>query len=63
MKTITTVPGLFFNCNTKNQLKNAESVDKFNEVNFKADVDILVRELRENKTDRENLCEIESSAK
>ena len=37
--------------------------DKFNEVHFLADVDRLVRELRENNTDGEKLCEIESSAK
>ena len=37
--------------------------DKFNEVHFLADVDRLVRELRENNTDSEKLCEIESSAK
>ena len=37
--------------------------DKFNELHFLADVDGLVRELRENNTDGEKLCEIESSAK
>ena len=37
--------------------------DKFNEVHFLADVDRLVRELTENNTDGEKLCEIESSAK
>ena len=37
--------------------------DKFNEVHFLADVDRLVRELRENNTDGEELCEIEPSAK
>ena len=37
--------------------------DKFNEVHFLADVDRLFRELRENNTDGEKLCEIESSAK
>ena len=37
--------------------------DKFNEVHFLADVDRLVRELRENNTDGEKLGEIESSAK
>ena len=30
---------------------------KFNEVNFFADADILVGELRENNTNGENLCE------
>ena len=35
--------------------------DKFNEVQFLADVDKLVRELRENNT--EKLCEIEASSK
>ena len=37
--------------------------DKFNEVHFLADVDKLVRELRENNTEGEKLCEIEASAK
>ena len=37
--------------------------DKFNEVNFLADVDKLLRELRENNTEGEKLCEIEASAK
>ena len=37
--------------------------DKFNEVHFLADVDKLVRELRENNTEVEKLCEIEASAK
>ena len=37
--------------------------DQFIEVHFLADLARLVRELRENKTDGENLCEIESSAK
>ena len=37
--------------------------DKFNEVHFLADVDRLDRELRENNTQGEKLCEIESSAK
>ena len=37
--------------------------DKFIEVHFLADVDRLVWELRENNTDGEKLCEIESSAK
>ena len=37
--------------------------DKFNEVQILADVDKLLRELRENKTEGEKLCEIESSAK
>ena len=37
--------------------------DKFNEVRFLADVDGLVRELRENNTDGEKLCELELSAK
>ena len=37
--------------------------DKFNEVHFLADVDKLVRELRENNTEGEKLCEIETSAK
>ena len=37
--------------------------DKFNEVHFRADVDKLVRELRENNTEGEKLCEIEASAK
>ena len=37
--------------------------DKFNEVHFLADVDRLVRELWENNTDGEKLCEIELSAK
>ena len=36
---------------------------KFNEVHFLADVDKLVRELRENNTEGEKLCEIEASAK
>ena len=36
--------------------------DKFNEVHFLADVDKLLRELRENKTEDEKLCEIEASA-
>ena len=38
-------------------------MDNFNEVHFLADVDRFVRELRENNTDSEKLCEIESSAK
>ena len=37
--------------------------DKFNELHFLGDVDRLVRELRENNTDGEKLCEIELSAK
>ena len=37
--------------------------DKFNEVHFLADVDKLVRELRENNTEEEKLCEIEASSK
>ena len=37
--------------------------DKFNEVHFLADVDKLVRELRENNTEGEKLCDIEASAK
>ena len=37
--------------------------EKFDEVHFLADVDKLVRELRENRLEGENLCEIESSAK
>ena len=37
--------------------------EKFNEVHFLAEVDKLVRELRENNTEREKLCEIEASAK
>ena len=37
--------------------------DKFNEVQFLADVDKFVVELRENNTDGEKLCETESSAK
>ena len=37
--------------------------DKFNEVHFLADVDRLVRELRENNIDAEKLCEIKSSPK
>ena len=37
--------------------------DNFNEVHFFSDVDKLVRELRENKTEGEKLCEIEASAK
>ena len=32
-------------------------------MHFLADVDILVRELRENNTEGEKLCEIEASAK
>ena len=36
--------------------------DKFNEVHFLADVDKLVRELRENNTEGEKLSEIEASA-
>ena len=36
--------------------------DKFNEVDFLADVDKHVRDLRENETGQE-LCEIEASAK
>ena len=36
--------------------------DKFNEVHFLADVDNFVRELRENNTEGEKLCEIEASA-
>ena len=34
-----------------------------NEMHFLADVDRIVRELRENNTDGEKLCEIELSAK
>ena len=37
--------------------------DKFNEVHFLADLDKLVRELRENNTEGEKFCEIEVSAK
>ena len=37
--------------------------DNFKEVHFFADVDRLVRELREKNTDGKKLCEIESSAK
>ena len=37
--------------------------DKFNEVHFLADIDRLLRELRENNTDGEKICEIELSAK
>ena len=37
--------------------------DKFNEVHFFADVNKLVRELRENNTEGEKLCENEESAK
>ena len=37
--------------------------DKFNEVHFLLDVDRLDRELRENNTIGEKLCELESSAK
>ena len=37
--------------------------DKFNEVHFLADVDKLVRELRQNNTEREKLFEIGASAK
>ena len=37
--------------------------DKFNEVHFLADIDKLVRTLRESGTDGEKLCEIEASAK
>ena len=37
--------------------------DKFNEVHFLPDVDKLVRELRENNTEGEKLCEIEASSK
>ena len=37
--------------------------DKFNEVHFLADVDKLVRELRENNTEGDKFCEIEASAK
>ena len=37
--------------------------DKFNEIHFLADVDKLVRSLRENGTSGEKLCEIESTAK
>ena len=35
----------------------------FNEVHFLADVDKLVRELREKNTEGEKVCEIEASAK
>ena len=37
--------------------------DKFNEEHFLADVDKLVCELRDNKTEGEKICEIEASAK
>ena len=37
--------------------------DTFNEVHFLADVNKLVRELHENKTEGEKFCEIEVSAK
>ena len=37
--------------------------DKFNEVHFLAGLDQLVRELRENKSEGEKLCESEDSAK
>ena len=37
--------------------------DKFHEVHFHADVDRIFRELRENNSDGEKLCETESSAK
>ena len=37
--------------------------DKFNEVHFLADVDKLVRELRETRSEGEKLFEIEASAK
>ena len=37
--------------------------DKLNEVHLLADIDGLVRELKENNTDGEKLCEVESSAK
>ena len=37
--------------------------DKFIEVHFLADVDKLVRELRENKTEGENICKIKTSVK
>ena len=37
--------------------------DKFNELHFLADVQRLVREIRENNTDGENLCQKQLSAK
>ena len=37
--------------------------DNINEVHFLADVDKLVRELRENNTEVEKLCEFKASAK
>ena len=37
--------------------------DKFNDVHFFADVDKFSRELRDNKTEDEKICEIESSWK
>ena len=43
---------------TKNRVR-----DKFNEVHFLADVDKLIREFPENKTEGKKLCEIEASAK